>query len=405
MKNYLKKFKPVWKLLLLIILSLITFSYAMFQGGFVSWFLFYSFMPLAIYGLFLAFYPLKKVRVERFLLKRDYRAGEKIKITMKIHRHSAFPLFFLVIEDCISDSLLFDLNKKEAKTLLFPNFQKELIFDYEIVNVPRGEHFFKDVILRIGDPLSLFEKEVRIPLEDRIVVYPKYEELSYRPFSNPYDQGMTASRERVQRDTSMAVGVREYHPGDRFSWINWKASAKRNDIMTKEFEQRQSHDVYIIMDCAQDKRFEIIVSFTASIVRGILRKGAEVGLHTVGSKRVVIPINGGDSQQLKVFYHLAKIKDDCPSSLDKVLEMDSMFTQQKVSLMIVTAQLSKKLIDYAGVIAQRKGIITIFLIKEGKEKITNQEISLKEAGIARGVNVIPVHEGLFADAFAEVKRG
>ncbi|MEH7748493.1 DUF58 domain-containing protein, partial [Neobacillus drentensis] len=26
----------------------------------------------------------------------------------------------------------------------------------------------------------------------------------------------------------MATGVRDYQPGDRFSWINWKASAKRN---------------------------------------------------------------------------------------------------------------------------------------------------------------------------------
>jgi hypothetical protein len=41
MQKYLQKLKEVWKLMTLFILILLTFSYAMFQGGFVSWFLFY----------------------------------------------------------------------------------------------------------------------------------------------------------------------------------------------------------------------------------------------------------------------------------------------------------------------------------------------------------------------------
>ena len=106
---------------------------------------------------------------------------------------------------------------------------------------------------------------------------------------------MTASRERVQRDTSMAVGVRDYQPGDRFSWINWKASAKRNEIMTKEFEQRQSHDVFVVMDCAPDKHFEAIVSFTASLLRAVLKKGAQTGLLTVSDERASFRIEGGES--------------------------------------------------------------------------------------------------------------
>lgn len=405
MKTFFNKAKNAWKLCILLILVAVTFSYAMFQGGFVSWFLFYTFIPFALYGLCVAFYPLKKIKVERTLLKSDFRAGEKVKIIIKVNRHSSFPLFYLIAEDQFIEELTLAKSNNRANTILFPFLKNELEYEYEIIHLQRGEHFFKGVHIKTGCPLGLIEREIDIKLEDKIIVYPKYEELFYRPFSNQYDHGMTASKERVQRDTSMAVGIREYQPGDRFSWINWKATAKRNDIMTKEFEQRQSHDVYILMDCASEQRFEIIVSFTASIIRGILRKGAQVGLHTVSSKRVVFPMFGGDIQQQKLFYHLAKIKDECPVSLDKVLEREQILTQQNMNLMIVTSQLTKKLIDDTGLIAQKKGAITIFLVKEGNEGITNQEISLRQSGIVRGVNIIPVHEGYFADAFAEVKRG
>ncbi|MFB6468383.1 DUF58 domain-containing protein [Cytobacillus sp. Hz8] len=403
MRSSFKSLKRVWKLFVLFLLIIITFSYAMFQGGFVSWFLFYCFLPFAIYGLLLAFYPLKNIDIERSFIRSDYRAGEKMQVTIRLHRSSAFPLFYMIVEDRLSEAFQ-HFHTNEAKTLIFPYFRKAFRLEYELRDIPRGEHDFQGVLIKIGDPLALVEREIQIPLEDRVVVYPRFEELSYQPFSNPYDQGMTASLERVQRDTSMAVGIREYHPGDRFSWINWKASAKRSDLMTKEFEQRQSHDVFLLMDCASEKRFEIIVSFTASIIRGILKKGAQVGLQTVSSNRVVIPINGGNLQQQKLFYHLAKIKDNCPVSLEKVLENDQLLTQQNVNLMIITAQITKKLIENAGIIAERKGTVTIFVMKEKGESITNQEIPLREMGLARGINIIPVHEGFFADAFQGVRR-
>ena len=56
-----------------------TFSYAMFQGGFVSWFLFYSFLPFALYAFLFAFYPLKNLTAERRLSQGQYKAGDQLE--------------------------------------------------------------------------------------------------------------------------------------------------------------------------------------------------------------------------------------------------------------------------------------------------------------------------------------
>ncbi len=402
MKKLWIPIKKVWKFILLLFLILLTFSYAMFQGGFVSWFLFYSFLPFAIYCVALSFYSLNELEVTRIVPKSDYNAGEPLKVEVSVKRAKSFPLFYLLIEDHLSDSLKFAPQQKKPKALLLPGLEKEFSYEYIIDELPRGEHVFDYFTLRIGDPIGLFEKEKKFTFEGKILVYPAYTELLYRPFENHYDQGLTASRERVQRDTSMATGVRDYQPGDRFSWINWKASAKRNVLMTKEFEQRQSHDVFVVMDCVPDKHFEPVVSFTASLLRAILKKGAQTGLLTISNERASFPIRGGEQHLQQLFYHLAKIEAKCITPFEKVLDTDGLFIQQTVSFMLVTAQITKPLIEKASFLGQRKGSITLFLIKGQKESPSDDERSLIAIATARGVRIIMVHEGEYKAAFAEV---
>nr|WP_263323781.1 DUF58 domain-containing protein [Neobacillus sp. Marseille-Q6967] len=402
MKRLCAPFKKIWKFIVLIFLIILTFSYAMFQGGFVSWFLFYSFLPFALYCVALSFYSMNELEVTRVILKTDYNAGEPLKVTVSIKRNNKFPLFYLLVSDELDDSLKFFDQKTKAKALILPGLKKEFTYDYMIEDLPRGEHFFHNISLRMGDPLGLIEKEKTVPLENKIIVYPAYTELLYRQFENQFDQGMTASRERVQRDTSMAVGVRDYQPGDRFSWINWKATAKRNEIMTKEFEQRKSHDVVVVMDCVPDKRFEPIVTFTASLLRAILKRGAQTGLLTISNERASFPIRGGEQQLQQLFYHMAKIEAKSSSSLEKVLETEGLFVHQNVSFLLVTSQLTKRLIEKASFLGQRKGQITIFFIKGEEEAATENERSLIALANARRVRVVMVHEGNFAFAFSEV---
>ncbi|NRD77666.1 DUF58 domain-containing protein [Bacillus sp. BRMEA1] len=402
MRKTLRLVSRAWKFVLLFLLLLLTFSYAMFQGGFVSWFLFYSFLPFSIYCLALSFYPLSEIEITRILPQKDYNAGEKLTVTIQFKRLKGFPLFYLIVEDDLPETIKNGRHSGAARIVLFPSVKKQFFYEYTMDELPRGEHVFRTMVLKAGDPLGLFEKEKTAKAEGKIVVYPAFTEFLYRPFESQYDQGLTASRERVQRDTTMAVGVRDYQPGDRFSWINWKATAKRNVIMTKEFEQRKSHDVFIMMDCVPDQRFEGVVSFTASLVRAVLKRGAQIGMLTVSNERVSFPIRGGEHQLQQLFLHLAKVEGNSVIPLEKVLETDRFFTQQSVSFMLVTAKLTKPLVEKAGILGSHKGSVTLFLIKSQMEMLTAQERALMAAANARGVRVLMVQEGNFAAVFSEV---
>ncbi|WP_182103912.1 DUF58 domain-containing protein [Niallia taxi] len=399
MKTLLRRMLSIWKLLILFLLAGAAFAYAMFQGGFVSWFLFYSFLPFAIYGALLAMYPLKEWKAVRKIAKHEYNAMESMTVEVELTRKSVFPLFYLLVEDKFSIALK---EKASGKVLIFPGFKKRIVFTYQVDALPRGEHLFNEVSVKTGDPLGLMEKEAAIAVPSRIIVYPVYEELSYKPFSTHYDQGATVSKERVQRDTTMAVGIREYQTGDRFSWINWKASAKRDSFMTKEFEQKQSHDILVVLDCEKSNGFETLVSFTASLIRGIIRKGAQVGLLTVEKERTAFPIRGGEGQRSLLFHHLAKCEDESPLSLANVLDNEMSTLQQQAALLITTTNLTKQLIEKTSYLANKRHQVVVFLVKDANESMTQQERSLKAGASSRGIIVIPVSKGRFKEAFSEV---
>lgn len=385
-----KKFQvvhSVWKLIILVLLILITFAYAMFQGGFVSWFLFYSFLPFALYAVCLSFYPVGKFSVERHFPKREFHANEPLNVTVTIKRNSFYPLLFLLVEDGLTMKLSERVWQKGNKIFLYPGFRKSFSFTYRLEKLPRGEHEFTSLRLVTSDVLGLVQKEAIKKSEDKILVYPSFSEWSYKPVENDFEQGTMAVNDRIQRDMTMAVGIREYQPGDRLSWINWKASAKRGEIMMKEFEQRRSQDLLLILDCTPHMLFELLVQYAASIGHAALRKGARVGFMSVSEKCTLLPLQGGESGQRQLFYYLAKSKDECPVSFAQVLKNDRYLLQQKVPLLLITAEFSAELVEAAQTFTARKCPVAVFVIKSTVEHVSALEISMMEMARSRGIAV------------------
>ncbi|KAA0543369.1 DUF58 domain-containing protein [Bacillus sp. BGMRC 2118] len=394
------------KVSLIVLLILGTFVFAMFQGGFVSWFIFYSFLPLGLYSLLISFYPLTKFEVTRTVNQNQFIAGEKLKGTITVSRNLPFiPLLYLIIEEELPASLKFCSQSKRAKNMVFPWFKRTIEMEYTIDSIPRGEHLFTSIRLRTGDLFGLVEKEHRYESKKNYLVYPQYVDLQYRQLENRFDQGSTSSRTKLIRDTTMAVSVREYTPGDRFSWIDWKTSARRDTFMTKEFEQQQSHDVVVFMDRTQDQNrvmFEQVVTLSASIVRGIIRHGAQVGFVSNGKERFVAGLRNSESHQQQIFYHLAKVQPDSNHFATSV-ESEVTKWQQGLTMIFVTSELSDTFTRTVEYLAHKQYLIIVFVVlpkvNPSKETIIKVE-NLKR----KHIFVKAVMEGQYADAFYEVSR-
>ncbi|WP_391117580.1 DUF58 domain-containing protein [Psychrobacillus sp. L3] len=396
MMKGLKHLKGVLGVILLLVSA---FIYAMFQGGFVSWFLFYLLIPLSAYSFLLFFYSISKLEVERTIETRQVFSGGMFSATIHVKRNNRFPLMYTSFEEKVSKNLL----RTTSKQITFWGWKKEFKWTYEIEHIPRGEHELEGVIMRVSDLFGWVWKEAFIPNKKTILVFPNLTEMVYIPIETRYDQGATASRIQTMKDTSMATGVRAYQPGDRVSWIHWKSFARTQTLKTKEFEDRQSQDLFILMDRSPSPLFEDIVDLTASIMQAIVRNHSLSAFLSIGETRLYIPTVQNEEQLHRVLYHLTKVQADLKQPIEQVLVNDSSLAQT-TSLLYITSNLSYEWIESIQKTANNLRVCTCFLVKQKDLKLTRDEIAFHQYAASRRINIQIITKERFARAFLEVNR-
>ncbi|TDL31215.1 DUF58 domain-containing protein [Jeotgalibacillus sp. S-D1] len=404
MKKIWHGLQEISKTLLLVILLAGTFSFAMFQGGFVSWFLFYSFLPFALYSLLVMAYPLSDFSVSREIQSDELKAGSHVAITIHLTRKYPFPLFYLVIEDQVSNSIFSSTKISQVKKMINPWFRRTITLQYEIENLPRGEHIFTGTELKTGDFLGLFQKTRKLEEQDSMLVYPSFVPMNYQPLNVRFDQGVASAEVNIQRDSTMATGLREYQSGDRVSWIHWKSFARTNNLMTKEFEEKKSHDVSILLDRSPTQLFEEMVTFTASLTRAVLKKGAQAGFISSGQTTQRIPVRSGEHHQRQINYELAKVQPDSRQPFEEFIHQEGTYLVQAAALLVVTSKLTRELIEQLYEQGKGNGTVAIFLIKGTIGAVNSDEQQLKALATSKGLWVKECHTGHFANVFSEVKQ-
>ncbi len=114
----------------------------------------------------------------------------------------------------------------------------------------RGRYRFRDLDIGTRSPFGIVEHRVTIPLADQILVYPRIGQLSRRWFL--IQRQATENRRGQRHDRSAQQmeyhGLRDYRSGDSPRWVHWRTSARRGELMVKEFEQQSEQDLAILVN-------------------------------------------------------------------------------------------------------------------------------------------------------------
>jgi uncharacterized protein (DUF58 family) len=164
----------------------------------------------------------------------------------------------------------------------------ETTFPVSMSGRDRGDWPLGPVALRLVGPLGLMARTIRYPQTDRVLVTPSIASVRhYRLLAvqrRLRDAGVRVLRRRGE-GTSFA-GLREYVQGDDPRFIDWKASARRRALITREFSIEQGQTVMIVIDCgrlmtqlADDlPRFEYALSSALVLADVAAGSGDQVGM-------------------------------------------------------------------------------------------------------------------------------
>lgn len=272
MKQQITLFQRLKSLLIIIGLQIGAYCFAMFQGGFVSWFICYTVTPFLLYALIVRLVPQKIIAHERLLEPKRAYAGDNIIVTLRITRSDHFPLAYIRLEELVGQRQLIKHVDMVTPALRLGGFRKQYEWQYVLVALPRGAYDFTGTRLVGSDFVGLAHKEMLYQQAQRFLVYPKTQPIKYYPIHRTFDIGNASVARAAQQDTTMAVGVRDYEDGDRMSWIDWKSFARNQQLRTKEFEERQSDITAIVLDTRHTKHFEAAVVLAASLIKAIHAK-------------------------------------------------------------------------------------------------------------------------------------
>ncbi len=145
-----------------------------------------------------------------------------------------------------------------------------------------------EVEVRARDVLRLVVWERRFRDSTRLKAYPREE--SVRRILAPVEtQAFTGSEvARTKGDGIEYADIRDYVPGDRLRSINWRASARRDDLVVNERHPERNTDVVLFVDSFADVRrgdrstLNDAVRAAATLATRYLERRDRVGLVAFG---------------------------------------------------------------------------------------------------------------------------
>jgi uncharacterized protein (DUF58 family) len=320
----------------------------------------YAFIALLIFAFFWAWSGANWLRLSRQTRARRAQVGRYMEERFTVRNTSVLPKLWLEIYDHSTlpghraSHVVSNLKSRAAST-----------WQVRTLCIQRGEFELGPLRIVTGDPFGLFETERKISATSRLVVYPNT--VPIPEFALPIGllPGGDALRRRTHHITSNAAGVRDYVPGDSFSRIHWRTTARRGKLVVKEFELDPLADIWILMDAERTVHFgdamlsaadaelmpwetedrnikvpptteEYAVTITASLARHFLEKDRSVGFITYGQRRELIQVDRGPRQLTKILESLAVVRAKGTISMDQMLTLEGDQFTRGTTVIVVT---------------------------------------------------------------------
>lgn len=194
-----------------------------------------------------------------------------------------------------------------------------------------------------SDRFGFFEAHYFVSSEQKIRILPDYHRQGERsPIAKRHNSIPRHGIHRLQRSGfgSELLELREYQPGDPPKAIAWKASARRESLMTRQYESEVPVRVRIFVDGSHSTRLggfgmRLIDQFNhvaASIAQSATNVGDPIALTLADESRTrSLRFQSGDKGQMKLLEALADFSNAPPPPADWISTSAVQATQKVIN--------------------------------------------------------------------------
>ena len=210
----------------------------------IAWVLTLVLLGLFLFDVFLLYANSKGMEAKR-ILPQKLSNSDLNPMSVDFQSYYPFRAFITIIDELPKQ---FQKRDFEHNTSLLKNERKE--FEYMVRPVERGAYVFGNLNLYASSPLKIVKRRFVFQKDQMVPVYPSIIQMQQYDFLAISNKISMFGLKKIRRigHTQEFEQIKEYVPGDDIRTLNWKATAKQNQLMVNQYQDEKSQPIYSIID-------------------------------------------------------------------------------------------------------------------------------------------------------------
>ncbi|WP_254712956.1 DUF58 domain-containing protein [Polaribacter sp. NJDZ03] len=370
----------------------------------VSKVLLFMLVVLVLIDIFILYNTQNAIAVNRCLPER-LSNGDVNKISMQLQSSYKFKAHLSIIEE-----IPFQFQKRDFIFNIILSKKEEKTIHYDLIPTERGVYLFGNINVYASSPLQLATKKHVLGEEKELKCYPsflKLREFDFRAFNNDAVSYGTKKVRRIGHSLEFEQ-IKEYVSGDDIRSLNWKATAKRNQLMINQYVEEKSQPVYSIIDKGRAMQMhfnnlsllDYAINSTLAISNVILRKQDKAGMLSFSTKlEDWVVAEKRNSQMSLISEALHNIKTDFSESDFSTLYavVKRKITQRSLLILYTNFETMDGLnrqLPYLRALAKSHLVLVVFFENTALEALTT----------TKSEDVLGIYDSIIAEKFMYEKK-
>ncbi|RYE19861.1 MAG: DUF58 domain-containing protein, partial [Sphingobacteriaceae bacterium] len=217
------------------------------------------------------------------------------------------------------DEIPFQFQKRDLWFKAELKSREHKMIAYQLRPTKRGEYEFGLIRTFVQSPLALVSRRYNFDQVKTVSVYPSFLQMQQFELLAVSNRLISQGIKKIRRiGHSMEFEqIKNYVPGDDYRSINWKATARKGDMMVNAFTDEKSQQVYCIIDKSRAMKMpfeglsllDYAVNATLALLNVAMLKEDRAGLITISDKiGAVLPADRRPGHLNKILQILYKEK-------------------------------------------------------------------------------------------------
>ncbi|MCF6348691.1 MAG: DUF58 domain-containing protein [Flavobacteriaceae bacterium] len=210
----------------------------------VAWLLLLILIVLFVFDLILLFRFKNGIKARR-LLPEKFSNSDENPVPITLSNNYPFKTYLKIV-----DELPAQFQKRDFDYETAVEQSGTHNFEYQVKPVERGEYHFGNLNVYVSSALQMIAKRYRFDASQMVAVYPSYIQMRKYEFLAMNNRLTEFGLKKIRRigHTMEFEQIKNYVPGDDVRTINWKATAKRAQLMVNQYQDEKSQPIYSIID-------------------------------------------------------------------------------------------------------------------------------------------------------------